>query len=184
MLFRLDDRFLHPVFIFLSRPWGLEAKRKSIMKKLLYFVGLALLVVSCTTVTKSAKTVESPASLLSATVADLEVSPNRITFTTVPDMAVRRGGLDNVKQAATQQALLENGNADVLVDATYSITTTRFLAFNWVSSITVSGRPATYKNFHSLNDSVWCNPVFRATYRNSAKQGGGIGNGILGGLLK
>ena len=150
------------------------------MRKFLYFVGLALFVVSCTTVTKTAKTVDSPASLLSATVADLDVSPERITLTTVPNVSVRRGGLENVKQAATQQALLENGNADVLVDATYSITTTRFLVFNWVSSITVSGRPATYKNFHSLNDSVWCNPVFRATYRNSAKQSGGV----LGGLFK
>lgn len=150
------------------------------MKKLFYFVGVALFMVSCQTITKTAKTVESPASLLSATVADLEVSPERITWSTVPDASVRRGGLENVKQAAIQQALLENGNADVLVDATYSVTTTRFLLFNWVSSITVSGRPATYKNFHSLNDSVWCNPTFRHSYRNSAKQGGGV----LGGLLK
>lgn len=150
------------------------------MKKIFSFLGIALLVMSCTTTTKTAKTVDSPASLLSATVADLEVSPDRITYTMSPDVSIRRAGLENVKQAANQQALLEHGNADVLVDATYSITTTRFLIFNWVSSITVTGRPATYKNFHSLNDSVWCNKTFRESYRNSAKQGGGV----LGGLLK
>lgn len=91
------------------------------MKKIFYFVGLALLMVSCQTITKTSKTAESPVSLLSATVADLDVSPNRITYTTSPDVAVRRGGLENVKQDAIQKALLENGNADVLVDATYSI---------------------------------------------------------------
>lgn len=144
------------------------------------FVGLALLMVSCHTITKTSKTVDSPASLLSATVADLEVSPERITYTMHPDVSIRRGGKENVKQAAIQEALLQNGNADVLVDATYSITTTRFLVFDWVSSITVSGRPATYKNFHSLNDSVWCNPFFRHHYNNTAKQGGRA----FGGLFK
>lgn len=149
------------------------------MKKIFYLLCTALLAVSCTTTTKTAKTVSSPASLLSATVADLEVSPERITYTMEPSVALRRGGKANVRQAAEQEALAKYGNADVLVDANYSITTTRFLIFNWVSSVTVTGRPATYKNFHSLNDSVWCNPTFRDSYRNSAKQGG-----ALGGLFK
>ena len=149
------------------------------MKKLFCIVGLSLLFVSCMTTTKTAKTADLSASLLSATVADLEVSPERITFTTTPDIAVSRGGLENVKQAATQQALLENGNADVLVDANYSVTTTRFLIFNWVSSVTVTGHPATYKNFRSLNDSVWCNPAFQYNYRNSTKQSVGVFGGFL-----
>jgi hypothetical protein len=33
-----------------------------------------------------------------------------------------------------------------------------------IDYIIVSGRPATFKNFHSLNDSVWCNPAFRFNY--------------------
>ena len=176
--------FLHSSYI-LEANQGDSAAQKNIMKKFLYFVGLALFMASCQTITKTSKTAESPVSLLSATVADLEVSPNRITYTTSPDIAVRRGGMENVKQDAIQRALLENGNADVLVDATYSITTTRFLIFNWVSSITVSGRPAKYTNFHSLEDSVWCDPYFRYHYRNNAKQGGGmLGGGLLNGLLK
>ena len=62
------------------------------MKKFFMFVGLALLMVSCQTITKTSKTVDSPASLLSATVADLEVSPERITYTMMCQyvVAVRR----------------------------------------------------------------------------------------------
>lgn len=150
------------------------------MKKIFYLLGIALFAVSCTSTIKTAKTMNSSASLLSATVADLEVSPDRITYTMTPSIAVRRGGQSNVKQAAEQEALAKHGNADVLVDASYSIETTRFLIFNWVSSITVSGRPAKYTNFHSLNDSVWCNPIFRSGYRNTVSQGGGT----LGGLFK
>lgn len=144
------------------------------MKKIYYLLGVALLAASCTTVTKTAKTADTPASLLSATVADLEVSPERITHTMYPNAEIRRGGISNVRQAAEQEALVKNGNADVLVDAEYSITQTSFFIFGKkIESITVSGRPAKYKNFHSLNDSVWCNPTFRDAYRNSAKKGSG-----------
>ena len=168
-----------PYFILKAELGYGEAKR-IIMKKILYLLGAAFFAVSCTTTTKTAKTVNSPASLLSATVADLEVSPERITYTMTPGISVRRGGKENVRQAAEQEALLKNGNADVLVDANYTIEQTSFLVFKWVSSITVTGRPAKYTNFHSLNDSVWCNPAFRDSYRNTAKQGGGA----LGGLFK
>jgi hypothetical protein len=30
-----------------------------------------------------------------------------------------------------------------------------------IKSVTVTGRPAKYKNFRSLNDSVWTDPIFR-----------------------
>ena len=150
------------------------------MKKIYYFLGIALLAASCTTITKTAKTVDTPSSLLSATVADLEVSPERITYTMHPSIEIRRGGIANIRQAAEQEALIKHGNADVLVDTEYSITQTNYLIFKQIESITVSGRPAKYTNFHSLNDSVWCNPTFRGTYKNSTKKGG---LGILKGLF-
>lgn len=154
------------------------------MKKFFYFVGVALLAVSCTTITKTAKTADAPVSLLSATVAELDVQPERITYTMKPDASVRRGGQANVKQAAEAEALVQNGNADVLVDANYTIETKRFLIFNWVSSVTVSGHPAKYTNFHSLNDSVWCNRAFRESYQNTAKRGGGAIGNVFGSLFK
>jgi hypothetical protein len=101
----------------------------------------------------------------------------------VPSIAVRRAGQANVKQVAESEALAQNGNADVLVDANYTVESTRFLLWKWVSSVTVTGRPAKYTNFHSLNDSVWCNPTFREAYRNTTKQNSGTG-GIFGGLIK
>ena len=151
------------------------------MKKIFFVLGIALLAVSCTTTTKTAKTVNTPASLLSSTVADLEVSKDRITYTLVPTVEIRRGGVANVKQAAEQEALKKHGNADVLVDAEYTISKTSYFIFgSKVESVTVSGRPAKNKNFRSLNDSVWCNPTFRAGYNDNSKRGNG---GLLKGLL-
>lgn len=151
------------------------------MKKLFYFVGVALLVASCTTVTKTAKTVDAPASLLSATVADLEIVPERISYSYKPDASIVRGGMENVKQDAIQKLLeQDNFNGDVLVDANFSIKSTRFLVFNFINEVTVSGHPAKYKNFHSLNDSVWCNPAFRYYYKDNSKRGGGLLNNLFG----
>ena len=153
-----------------------------IMKKLLLLLGVALFTASCTTTVKTAKTADSSAQLLSATVADLEVSPERITYTMVPKKTIRRGGEANVKQAAEQEALLKYGNADVLVDAEYSIAKTSYFIFgSKISSITVTGRPAKYTNFHSLNDSVWCNRAFREGYKNQTKKSG---ESVLRGLFR
>lgn len=153
-----------------------------IMKKLLLLLGVALFTASCTTTVKTAKTADSSAQLLSATVADLEVSPERITYTMVPSKAVLRGGEANVKQAAEQEALLKYGNADVLVDAEYSISKTSYFIFgSKISTITVTGRPAKYKNFRSLSDDVWCNPAFREGYKNQTKKSG---ESVLKGLFR
>ena len=147
------------------------------MKKIFGFLCVAFFAAACTTTVKTAKTADTPASLLSATVADLEVSPERISYTMEPNKKLRRGGISNVKQAAEQEALAKYGNADVLVDAEYIITSTNYFIFGKdIESVTVTGRPAKYVNFRSLNDSVWCNPVFRATYREGTKSGSGFLN--------
>ena len=121
---------------------------------------LTLCLTSCQTHLKTARTAETEASLRSVAVADLEVADERITYTLVPNDDIRRGGLDNVKQAAEQEALTKHGNADVLLDPQYVITKKRSLFGSKVTSVTVSGRPAFYRNFRSLNDSVWANPAF------------------------
>ncbi|MDE5986588.1 MAG: hypothetical protein K2H16_04820 [Prevotella sp.] len=137
---------------------------------LLCCAAFALVFASCTTVVKTASTADARASLLSATVADLEVSPERVTVTTAPSKAIQRAGISNVKHDAERKALTQGGkDYDVLVDAEYIIEKTNYVFYKKIKSVTVSGRPARYKNFHSLNDSVWCNPVFRATYVNAVK---------------
>ncbi len=150
------------------------------MKKSVLFLGAIFALASCTTITKTAKTSDLPASFLSATVADLEVLPERITVTLSPvEKKIERGGLTNVKQAAIQKALQDPKakGADLLVDAEFVVEKTNYFFWKDIYSITVSGRPAKYKNFRSLNDSVWCNPTFRAYNTNSVRK-------LSGGLFK
>lgn len=135
---------------------------------------MAFLATSCTTITKTATTEKLPAAFYNATVADLDVAPERIYYTMTPTKAIQRAGLGlgNVKQAAVNEALQKNGNADILVEPEFVIVQKkRLFCRNKVLQITVSGRPAKYTGFHSLNDSVWCNPVFRS-YRGVGKPGG------------
>lgn len=151
------------------------------MKKVLLLACVAFAMTSCVTTVKTAKVADTKGQLLSATVADLEVSPTRVTYSMTPSKEIQRAGLSNVKQAAIQECLQKNGNADVLVDCEYTIEQQN----NWIfgkkiNRITVSGHPGKFKNYHSLNDSVWCNPSFRF--------GNGSGNAISrptgGGLFK
>ena len=131
------------------------------MKKYL-FIGFAVAsMASCTTITKTARTESIPYTMYNANVADLEVG-ERITYTLRPSDAIERAGLPNCKKAAIQEALNANGNADLLIEPQFVIETKRkFFGGTDVISVTVSGRPAKYKNFRSLNDKVWTDPVFR-----------------------
>lgn len=130
------------------------------MKKLFIFAAVALAMASCTTMTKTARTESIPYAMYNANVADLEVG-SRISYTLSPNKSIRRGGVANCKKAAIQEALAANGNADLLVEPQFVIQKKDGIFQHRVVSVTVSGRPAKYKNFRSLNDSVWTDPVFR-----------------------
>lgn len=125
------------------------------------------LLASCDTVMKTAHTADVNTSVVSATVADIvPVAEGRITHTLRPNESIRRGGMDNIRQAVISEAL-EKHNADVLIEPQYVITKEKKLFGSKITSITVSGRPGSYTNFRALPDSVWNNPVFRGigTYR-------------------
>lgn len=131
------------------------------MKKVLcpLFVVFALCMTSCKTIHSTAEYKDPTTFLRNVTVADLEVSRDRISFTYEPSREVRRGGDQNVIKAAIREALRVNGGGDVLVDLEY-ITVSKFsIKFFYgrsaIRQITVSGYPAKYTNFHSLNDSIW-----------------------------
>lgn len=126
------------------------------MKKACLLLCAIALLASCSTIHQSA-TINVPVSYVNtATVADLEVSSKRITYTFLPSKEVRRGGDRNVLQTAIRSALRENGDADVLVDMEY-VTKNRpsLSGISSIRMITVTGYPATYKNFHNLGDSIW-----------------------------
>ena len=134
------------------------------MKKYLILVATALLTAACTTTTKTARTESVPYSMYNATVADLDVAPQRITYTLTTTKPIRKGGPANCKNAAIQEALAANGNADLLLEPQFVLNHKKSLLgifVNKITSVTVTGRPATYKNFRSMDDKVWTDPVFR-----------------------
>jgi len=140
------------------------------MKKFLLLACVAIAFTSCVTTVKTAKVADTKGQLLTATVADLEVSPVRVTYSMIPSKAIQRGGLHNVKAAAVRECLEKNGNADVLVDAEYTIEREKLLFGSRINLITVSGHPARYRDYRSLNDSVWTNRWFRMGYGNDIKR--------------
>ncbi len=146
------------------------------MKKILLLACVTFAFTSCITTTKTAKVADTKGQLLSATVADLEVSPVRVTYSMAPSKEIQRAGLNNVKQAAIRECLEKNGNADVLVDAEYTIEQEKLLFGRRINLITVSGHPARFRNYHSLSDSVWTNRWFRMGYQNGVNRpsGGGL----------
>lgn len=138
------------------------------MKKFVLFVGAAFLMASCSTVTtKTARTETVPYAMYNANVADLEVG-SRVTYTYTPEKSVRKVGLQNVKDAATQEVLAANGNADLLVEPQWVIVRKKGLSKK-IKSVTVSGRPAKYVNIHSLPDNVWTDPTFRGNKNTKIK---------------
>ena len=118
------------------------------MKKMIFAASIVLMAMtSCTTVKKTATTVDVNNALNSCSTVDLEVSPQRISYTFLPEKKVLRGGLENVYSSAVKEALKENGNADVLVAPEYVTNIKKGLLGKKVKSVVVSGYPAKYKNF-------------------------------------
>ena len=86
--------------------------------------------------------------------ADLEVMPNKISFFYIPSNAVAKAGISNVVESAIREALLANGNADVLVGVEKQFKLTNK---GKVESITVTGYPAYYKNWRVLDEEYILN---------------------------
>ena len=106
---------------------------------------------SCTTTLNSSKTKDFGSSAITATFADLVVSPQKITYTYRPTDDVKRGGDVNVINTAIRMALEANGGGDVLVELQ---TTVKKKGRKNVSEVTVSGYPASYRNFRSADDET------------------------------
>lgn len=81
--------------------------------------------------------------------ADLEVSPTKISFFYIPSGTIVSAGPQNVIDSAIKEALMANGNADVLVGVEKQI---KYSGDGNIESITVTGYPAKYVNFRSPGD--------------------------------
>ena len=88
---------------------------------------------------------------ITATFADLAVSPSKITYTYRPTDDVNRGGEANVINTAVRKALEVNGGGDVLMEMQYTL---KKSGKKNVKEVTVSGYPATYKNFRPANEET------------------------------
>lgn len=127
-------------------------------KKIFFIISIiaVLGMTSCTTTLNSSKTKDFGSSAITATFADLVVSPHKITYTYKPSDDVRRGGEVNVINTAIRKALEVNGGGDVLVELQ---TTVKKQGRKNVSEVTVSGYPATYKNFRCADDETLKNAL-------------------------
>lgn len=103
---------------------------------------------SCTTVEKTATTIDVANSLTQTGEVDLEVSPNRITYNFRPTNKERARGKQNVINSAVREALRSSGGGDVLVAPEYEIQRRKGLfGPAKIKEVIVYGYPAKYKNF-------------------------------------
>lgn len=123
------------------------------MRKAILFAVVAVAMASCTTVRNTASVAEVDNKILAGAVADLEVAPQRITYTYTTKASVRRGGYKNCVRTAVREALKANGDADILVQEEITSVTRQGLLGTKVKSITVSGYPAKYKNIKTIPQS-------------------------------
>ena len=98
------------------------------------------------------------------TIADLAVSPQKITYTYRPTDDVNRGGEANVINTAVRKALEANGGGDVLVEMQFTL---KKSGKKNVTEVTVSGYPATYKNFRNANDEMLKSAVMMNSLQNN-----------------
>ena len=116
-----------------------------------------------------------------AVFADLDVSPNKISFLYMPSGTVVNAGPQNVIDSAIREALVANGNADVLVGLEKQI---KYAGDGTIESVTVTGYPAKYVNFRSPGDDYLREKSLAGTP--SAKKGGvtpATGTESSGGML-
>ena len=118
-----------------------------------------------------------------AVFADLDVSPNKISFFYIPSGTIVNAGPQNVIDSAIREALIANGNSDVLVGLEKQI---KYAADGSIESVTVTGYPAKYVNFRSPGDEY----LRQMSASGSAKKNGAnpasgsaASGGVLGKLL-
>lgn len=121
------------------------------MKKILFVMLIASMCTSCSVLRKSSSTSQNvESSLSSATIADLQVSNQKISYTYRPNKQDRKAGINHVVGNAVAAALKNSGNADVLIERQYeAIYKVRLFGGKKIKTVTVTGYPATYKNFRN-----------------------------------
>lgn len=125
------------------------------MKKLTIALVMAFMAVGCAPSAKLVNTAtHSKSQVVKPTVAiyaDLDVSSTKISYFYIPSKTVAIGGYDNIINTAVREALVANGNADVLVALETQV---KYDSTGSIESVVVTGYPATYTNFRNASDEV------------------------------
>lgn len=102
---------------------------------------------SCSTVRHTSQNAPVATTVVSFTVADLDVAPGKVTSTySWHWMPFRSPSIELIKTNTTALMLKER-NADVLLEPQYIVEKRGFLRGG---SVTVTGFPAKFKNFHVM----------------------------------
>ncbi len=136
-------------------------------EKVVMIVAACAMLSSCSTTLKTATSRSVSAPIVAASIADLTITGNKITYTYTPPKGVWIAGVDNCINAAVSEALQNAGQgADVLAEMQYTLVMKRGMGANAgkVKSVTVTGYPARYKNFRpadqksinsALSTGIW-----------------------------
>ena len=123
------------------------------MKRFFMLAAAAVMMMGCSLPAKlmnsSTHQKANVAPVVAAVFADLDVAPAKITYFMMPSNSVAIGGYDNVVATAVREALLANGDADVMIGLETQV---KYSSDGAIESITVSGYPAKYTNFRSPGD--------------------------------
>ena len=114
------------------------------------FVGLVMTSCASKTTTTTSTSRQVAGTVITATFADLKVSPKKVTHKYYPTKEITRGGSDNVVNSAIQDALEKNGGGDVLVEKQVTMSYDGGV----IDYVIVSGYPATYTNFRPASDEA------------------------------
>ncbi|MDE7159245.1 MAG: hypothetical protein K2O24_00150 [Muribaculaceae bacterium] len=107
----------------------------------------SLLFASCTTLRSTSDTAQVETRIVSFTVADLAVQPQKVSRTTTWSYDPFNRTSDDVRKSNTEAELLKEVECDVLLEPQYIIKKDGFLRGG---SITVTGYPAKYTDFHKM----------------------------------
>lgn len=136
------------------------------MKKLILSLSVvAVMMTSCSTAYKTASQRDVNSSIAAATIADFEVSNQKISYTLIPTRKVRAGGLRNCINTAISEALKANGGGDVLIETQEAIVQRTGLFSTKIKSVTVTGYPAVYKNFRSVDEQTVKNALVNGVFK-------------------
>ncbi len=136
------------MLIFQRKPY--KFKYKTMKKFLLTLAVSVALLSSCATVrTATSKSADVSTSVSSVTMADLDIANKKIEYVYTPTKKERKKlKSSTLMEKAVAAALKSNNNADVMVASQFEIEQKG--AMRRIRKITVTGYPATYKNFKSV----------------------------------